>query len=128
MKKPLLCVWLSLSLSVCSYAKIWRLNNNTGITADFTNIQAAHDGAGSGDTLHVEGSPTSYGSLTWNKKLVIIGPGYFLDQNADLQAHILSAKLDGITFYSESAGSEVMGMEISGSAAIHARNIVIKRN
>ncbi|HUR10478.1 MAG TPA: hypothetical protein VM012_03875, partial [Flavitalea sp.] len=49
-----------------SYAKIWRLNNNAGVAADFTTLQSAHNSAsvGNGDTLHLEGSPTSYGSLT----------------------------------------------------------------
>ena len=54
-----------------SQAKIWRVNNNTGVVADFATVQAAHNAAASGDTIHLEGSATSYGQLSCTKKLVI---------------------------------------------------------
>lgn len=47
-----------------SFAKIWRVNN-TGVPADFTTAQLANDNASvaNGDTIHIEPSGTSYGSL-----------------------------------------------------------------
>jgi hypothetical protein len=44
-----------------SFAKIWIVDSNAGSTAkDFTNLQAAHDGATAGDTLYLIGSPVNY--------------------------------------------------------------------
>lgn len=112
-----------------SYAKTWRVNNNNNVTADFTTLAAAHTGASSGDTLHLEGSPTSYGSLTCSKKLVIIGPGFFLAQNPNTQALKQTARVDAITFAAGSAGSEIMGLDFNSSSVnIYSNDIVIKRN
>lgn len=64
-----------------SFAKIWRVNNNTGVTADFTTAQAANDAAAvlSGDTIHLEPSTASYGGLTCSKRLTWISTGAFLN-------------------------------------------------
>ena len=67
-KLLLLSVAATLTCSL-SFAKIWRVNNNIGITANFTTLQAAHDGAAAGDTVYLESSPTSYGGLNCTKKL-----------------------------------------------------------
>ncbi|WP_221391439.1 hypothetical protein [Dyadobacter sp. NIV53] len=129
MKKLSLLSGIFLLSSLCCNAKIWRVNNNNGILADFTTVQAAHDGAKSGDTLHLEGSPNDYGSLSSTKKLVIIGPGYFLDQNTGFQAITLSAKIQGISYQEGSAGSEVMGIDFwGGTISVSSNDIVIKRN
>src|SRR6266404_6786736 len=109
------------------FAKIWRVNNNTGINADFTTIQAAHDGAASGDTLYIEGSPNGYGSLTSSKSLTIIGPGYFLSLNPNTQALSYTAQVSGIVYNAGSEGSTVAGFDIS-YLQVYCSNIVIRRN
>src|SRR4051812_28120195 len=121
LKNAMLKSTFSLICIVClsvtsSYAKIWRVNNNPNVTADFTTLSAAHTGASSGDTLHLEGSPTSYGSMTCTKKLVIIGPGFFLSQNPNTQALKQTARVDNISFNVGSAGSEIMGLDFNGSS------------
>lgn len=129
----LLFVAATLTCSM-SFAKIWRVNNNNGVTADFTGLQAAHDGASAGDTIYLESSPTSYGGLTCTKKLAIIGTGYFLDQNTDLQAFTLTSKATQIVFNAGSQGSSVEGIEFAwynGGAYpiyIYVNDIVIRRN
>lgn len=65
--RKLFIITLITLISASSFAKIWRLNNNPGITADFTSLQAAHDGAASGDTLYLESSPSSYATLSCTK-------------------------------------------------------------
>lgn len=89
-------------------AKIWRVNNNAGVPANFTTAQAAHDGAAAGDTLHFEPSPTSYGNLTMTKKLVLIGVGDFLDVNQNNQATNVTARLDNLTINAGADNSTVM--------------------
>jgi hypothetical protein len=128
--KPLtFTVFAILVLACPGYAKIWRVNNNAGINADFTTLQAGHDGASAGDTLHMEGSPVSYGGATFTKKLVVIGPGYFLDQSTPTQALKQTAIVGGITLYAASAGSVIMGLDFNASGiTVYAHNIVIRRN
>jgi hypothetical protein len=129
--KKLLFICFVFSTLTPLQAKIWRVNN-TGLPADFTTIQNAHDNAAvlAGDTLHIEPSPTSYGALIATKKLIIIGNGYFLNQNLDLQANPLSSRISSFDFDTGSSGSVIMGMEILGSANSYIRvgNITVSRN
>ena len=124
----LLSVAVTLTCSM-SFAKIWRVNNNSGVTADFTTLQAAHDGASAGDTIYLESSPNSYGGLTCSKKLAIIGTGYFLDQNADLQAFALPSTVGQINFNGGAEGSSVEGLNFNGSwIYMYVNDIVVRRN
>jgi len=110
-------------------AKIWRVNNNNGVAADFTTLQSAHDGAADGDTIHLEASPTSYGGLNCNKRLVILGTGYFLDENINTQAVAQSSKVDGFTLNANSAGTVIMGLDFQANGiSVNAHNVVIRRN
>lgn len=111
-------------------AKIWRVNNNGGVNADFTTLQAAHNGAVSGDTIHLEGSPNGYGGLTCTKKLVIIGAGYYLGANPNTQAIALSSLVSStVTFNVGSEGSVIMGCDLNGSGInVFCSDIVIRRN
>jgi hypothetical protein len=119
-----------------SFAKIWIVDSNAGSTAkDFTDLQAAHDGATAGDTLYLIGSPVNYigSELLVTKRLVIIGPGYFLNQNANLQANLNSALINNtganaVTFDEGSEGSVLMGITLNGTLTINANNILVKRN
>lgn len=128
-------------LLVChfSFAKIWIVDSNAGSTSkDFTNLQAAHDGAKTGDTLYLIGSPVNYitTKVTVTKRLVIIGPGYFLSQNADTQANVASAFLNNTAvgvceeqeFAAGSEGPVLTGVEIIGRIVINVNNVLIKRN
>ncbi len=116
-------------LAQLASAKIWIADANPGDTgADFKTIQAAHDGASAGDTIYCVGSAQSLGDATFTKKLTIIGPGYFLTQNANLQANPSSAKLGQLTFNKGSEGSVIIGCEIQGAFAINTSNISIVRN
>lgn len=49
------------------------VNNNAGASTDFINLQAAIDAATIGDIIYVQHSPTTYGNITLNKGLTIIG-------------------------------------------------------
>jgi hypothetical protein len=133
------CLIVLLTLSATAFGKIWIVDTNPGSTAkDFTNLQTAHDGAVAGDTLYLIGSPISYitTKVTITKRLVIIGPGYFLNENVDTQANILPAFIQSTTpgvceeleFASGSDGSVLMGIRILGFLVINANNILIKRN
>lgn len=119
-----------ISVTLHSQAKIWRINNNAGIVADFTTFHAAANSASvlAGDTLYLEPSATDYttNSITLNKRLVVIGPGYFLDPanasipgNADLQVATQDARLPFFWMSSGANGSSFLGITISGSAYLN---------
>lgn len=108
-----------LVLATSAHATIHRVNN-TGIAADFTTLQAAHDGATIGDTLHLEPSTSTYGACTFVKQLVVIGPGYFLNYNAGLQATVATAITGAITFEAGSEGCVVSGLDVQGTSTVKA--------
>ena len=72
LKQLLFCFLFSASTLL--YAQTTHIvNNNVGTEADFTDLQAAIDAAANGDIIHVQQSSTSYGDITLDKELTIIG-------------------------------------------------------
>lgn len=101
--------------------------NNTGIAADFTTLQAAHDAAAIGDTIHLESSPSSYGACTFTKQLVVIGPGWLLTTNTGLQANPASAITGALLFEAGCEGAVVSGLDVQGASSIRASNVRVER-
>jgi hypothetical protein len=116
MKKITIFSIAAIFLALNVNAKVWRVSNRVinGLTvnADFTTLQAAIDGASAGDTLYLMGSPSSYGSGSFNKPLVVIGPGYWLDQNDSTQAVQNHARVQNLSFNNGSQGTIVSGLYI----------------
>lgn len=111
-----------------TYAKIWRVNNNAGVAANFTAPQAAHDVASVGDTIHLEPSATAYAGINVSKRIVIIGNGYELATDTGLQANSNSSTISGgISFYGGSAGSVIQGLRLTGYTYVQDSNITIRR-
>lgn len=136
MKKIFLLLAGSFLFIINTSAKIWRVNN-TGVPADFTSAQTAHNSASvvNGDTIHLEASGGSYGSLTISKQLVIIGNGYFLgtlgaNANPDLQANPATSLLSSVLFNTGSNGSVLEGCTLSSTLTLTngVSNIIIRRN
>ncbi len=127
---------LALVLFNTAQAKIWRLNNNgnipnPAIVADFTGtLQAAHDNPSvvSGDTLHIEQSPTTYGNCVFTKRLVVIGSGYFLNLNPKTQVNVdYGSTVGDLTFYNNnSIASHVYGLSI-GNIYMGVNNLLVAR-
>ena len=121
-------------------AKSWRVNNNPNTDADFMQLVDAHDAASDGDTIYVDGSGESYGSITIKKQLTIIGPGYFLDQNPNNPVSN-SAVVFRVTFEPDlnspedrntgAAGSQLIGMDVADGSLSQVRikvnNILITK-
>ena len=132
-------------------ATIWRVNNrsnyngstlygeNFGGSAAYPvfaqiNQAVAFAIVNSGDTLHVEGSTTTYDFSTITKKLVIIGTGYLLTDNPKTSNTSLETKISRIVFNSGSASSQLIGvsMVLAGNVAdavvyVNVNGVVIKR-
>ena len=129
MKKQLLLglIFTLVGGIVCGQHLI-RVNNNPAADPDYATLQAANDAASNGDTIYVEGSPTDYDGADISKKLVIIGPGYFLTDNDSTQAFGISATFkSNIDFQSGSAGSIITGCDINNSIILYVNDISIIR-
>jgi hypothetical protein len=119
-----------------AFAKIWRLNNNgnsplPAIQANFTGtLQAAHDNASvlSGDTIHVEQSPTTYGACIFTKRLILIGAGYFLNSNSNTQVNTSwGCTVGDLTLRNiNCAGSQIWGLTC-GNVNAGQSNLIIGR-
>jgi hypothetical protein len=108
---------LSLFISATASAKVWRVNSNTGVSADFVQISSAIQSnlVNNDDTLYVEGAATPYGYTLLNKRLVFIGAGYLLSApagNPGLQWNIHPAQAQIIDVDSLASGSMFIGMSV----------------
>lgn len=74
MKKILLT--LTTLLSITSFAGVITVSNNPINPGQYTDLQDAIDDANPNDTILVHGSNTSYGDITINSPVTIIGSGY----------------------------------------------------
>lgn len=132
-------------------ATIWRVNNHSNYNGStlygqnfggsaaypvFAQInQAVTFGiVNNGDTLHVEGSTVVYDFASITKRLVIIGPGYFLTDNPKVSESTMDAKIGRIFFNAGSENSQVIGMNVinNGNTAdkyvyVAVSEITIKR-
>ena len=122
-------ILLAIFVSQPLFAAKWRVSNVPGVVANFTNLQLANDDVSviAGDTVYLEGSTVNYGNVTINKKLIIVGPGFFLGENDSTQANKVAATLNSLNMNTGSEGSVVTGVSMSASLTLNAGSIVIKR-
>ncbi len=123
-------------ITTVAQAKIWRVNNNPGVSADFANFVTAVNTASvlAGDTLHLEPSPTAYAAHgSFNKRLVVLGVGYFLDPavaaepaNPGLQATIHSSRISGsMGLWAGASGSVFSGLRFEGGVTFSGGAVTV---
>lgn len=112
--KNLLLVFLLALATTANAQNILRVNNTLGVNAPYATIAAAVAAAGVNDIIQVEGSITNYGGITITKKVSIIGPGFFLNENAGLQANLNPANFGTITLNTGASGSVIQGLQMTG--------------
>ena len=101
------------------------MSNVSGSSAPYTTIASAVQAAAADDTIMVDGSHTSYGSVTIDKQLTLIGPGYMLVEDGILEEGASSATVSGITITYEKVC--VKGITCTGDVTIKTNNVVINR-
>ncbi|MCB0398024.1 MAG: hypothetical protein KDD26_00070 [Winogradskyella sp.] len=101
------------------------VNNNTGTTADFTDLQTAIDATANGDIIYVQQSATSYGDITINKALTIIGRSH---SDASYTSEIGTLYLDAGASNTTIKGLKINGIYDGSSTAESINNIVISDN
>lgn len=132
MKTKISICAIVLFLGISVQAKIWRVNNNPSINADYSNLQAAINNASNGDTIYVEGSASLYegnetSTISVNRKVVIIGPGYNLAENDSTLFNKSHAEIQSLVFSPGSDSSVVQGCKIT-HVTVDASNVFVQRN
>lgn len=127
MKKVML-ILAAACMTAAANAKILRVSNVSGSSAPYSSIDAAHDAAKAGDTIMVDASSAKYGganaSYDITKKLVIIGPGYWLVEDGVVAEGSSSAYIRSLKLKTE--GIVVKGMDI-GTLYVYGAKAVINR-
>jgi hypothetical protein len=123
-------LWL-FTVSLClasteAMARILRVNNGTGVTNTFTTIQAAHNAANAGDTIHIEPGLNSYGDLDMTKRLVILHTGAFSTSNPGLQADPKHGNVGKVIIRNGASGSVVSVRFDNGIYLENANNVVLR--
>lgn len=136
-------ITLFIIITSASSAKSWRINNNAGVTADFTTFYDAVQSASvaAGDTIYVEPSLSDYASnsITITKRLVVLGIGYFHTEgdvnypaNPGLQYTKARSAIPFFRVGNGANGSVFAGLLLSGGVSIagspSAWNLIFERN
>ena len=122
MKKKIVFL-AALCLTMGAYANILRVNN-VDSSAPYSNIAAAVLAAADGDTIIVDGTSVDYDDVTINKRLVVIGPGYWLRKNEIATEAAQDATIGAITTTQE--GTVLMGLQ-PRNITINASKTIVKR-
>ena len=126
MKKTMLFL-AAISMAIAANARILRVSNVSGSSAPYTSISAAHDAASAGDTIMLDSSPTRYDdfTVTLTKKVVLLGPGYWLVQNGMIEEGASTATI--YTLVIKASETVVKSVHISSGLKIQASKVVINR-
>lgn len=119
--------------TITANATIRTVNNGSVGAGQYTSVQTAVDASAVGDTIYIHGSQTSYGDVTLNKRLVLIGAGHHVTGTQ----FNFSTQLGGILLSQGNSttlptGSTIKGLNFSyiagsgGSLAVN--NITLERN
>lgn len=118
-------------------AKIWRVNNNPSLNADVLQAGTLFDGtsnatnpeAAAGDSIYLEPSGTAYNGFSVTKaNIVVLGYGYFLNENTGKQVNANNAQVGTIEFTSTSGGSSISGVQVNTTiSCTNVSNITITR-
>ena len=126
MKKMILTTCMFLALSI--QARVLRVNNFDG-SAPYSKVQDAVDAAAEGDTIMLDGSPYNYGSITLNKRLVLVGNGYSLKYNGiateayDASTYYIEVNAEGCVLKSLNVTADTYG----GGIGVNAPKVIINR-
>lgn len=133
--KKTLTLMVAMCMTVAANAKILRVSNLEGNSAPYSSISEALNAATNGDTIMVDGSNNSYGSLKRSdnpeenhpvvRKVVILGPGYWLTENGKTDIGAASAIVEDIDICAD--GVEICGMYINGKLTIASNKVVVNR-
>lgn len=132
MKKLVLSLVIA-ATAISANATIRTVSNATVSAGQYTTVQAAVDASVVGDTIYIHGSQTSYGDVTLNKRLVLIGAGHNLtgtQYNFPTKLRFIYLSRGNSTTLP--TGSTIKGIEFSSiyssGGSLPVNNITLERN
>lgn len=132
--KLLFTLGLIALFSLPALARVYTVNNQIAANEPgkylYKSITDAHNAATAGDTVYVLGSTLEYsGTVTLTKKLTIIGPGYYLDENTQTQFNRQPAYVSRVILNNGSQGSKIVGLYLYSTYGIeiNTNEITIER-
>ncbi|HEC45003.1 MAG TPA: hypothetical protein ENI20_19525 [Bacteroides sp.] len=111
MKKLLL--FLLTLLTVHASATVITVSNNPDSPAEYDDLQTALNNIDPGDTIILSGSPTSYGNVTANRTLVLLGPGW--NPQSGYKAQLGTLTINGASHNSVIRGIQIRSLTSGGS-------------
>lgn len=133
MKKTLLSIIGATGLALSANATVRTVNNGTISAGQYTTVQAAVDASVAGDTVYIHGSVTSYGDVTLNKRIVLIGAGHKpTGTQFDLPTTMNTIYLSQGNSTTLPTGSSIKGIAFSSlggvGGSLPVNSITIERN
>ncbi len=111
-----------------SQAATWTVDNANPGAADFDSLPAAIAAAASGDTIILTGSSDTYGSVTLDKELHLVGPGWYIDENFPGSSPAHGAIIDKVTIDSlAGSGSSLTSLKIGTVDLDDTDDILVQR-
>src|SRR5438477_8165333 len=111
-------------LSAGASATVRTLNNNNPSPGQFATYNLAENPSVNGDTIYVSGSPTSYGNISPNKGVTIIGTGH----NPNKQNPLVST-VGALTLNAGASSCRIIGLNVDLIACtVNISNVYISRN
>ena len=112
----LLVILVGLLNAFSTQARSFYISNIQGdVVADYTNVNDLLPNIQDGDTLYFAGSFSNYASsnVTISKRVVIIGSGFYLHENAPLEATEMVARFGGqLVLDGSASGTVIIGMSL----------------
>lgn len=112
------------NLQIAGEPRTWYVDNRPNTSRDFRSLYQAIYASKANDTIYVAGSPEPYqtpGSLLLNSPRVILGPGYFLEENDGLQFNTDPAIIgDALILAPGSDGSQIFGVSFSAPVRLNS--------
>ena len=110
--------------AIVANANILRVNN-VDSSAPYSTINAAVTAAVDGDTIIVDGTSIDYDAAKLNKRLVLIGPGYWLLENGIATESAHAATINEINVQAE--GCVITGMYVTGAVVINGAKTIVNK-
>jgi hypothetical protein len=107
-------------------AKVLTVSNRPGASAQYKDVPSAIAAAAAGDTIYIQGSETSYGNFTIDKKLTVIGTGHNPKKENALITKLWAIEVKN----SAASGSSLIGLKIYAISAPYRneiKDVMIKR-
>lgn len=121
---------LSTTLLACSLATAttYTVDNDNPGAADFDSLSVAIAAASPGDTLLLAGSTATYGDVTIDKELHLVGPGYFHTSNFPDAVPQPGAIISSITIETaDGSGSSLRSLQVASITLKVASNLLLER-